>query len=215
MCRIAAALRGKFIVLDGIDNVGKTTQLEFLEECVTGWGVHAEDIVIVREPGGTKIGEEIRRLLLGIDSKINMRAEMLLYMAARAQLVDEVIKPALCANKLVLADRFVSSTIAYQGGGGGISFHHIMNAAKIAIDGISPDLTIILDADNDVIIKRRPDLLDRIERRDSTYHARVRQAYINLTNIYPEYNVLINADGSMLDVSGRIEKALNKHFLSE
>src|SRR5918997_1819122 len=140
---MSSGARGVFIVFDGSEGSGKTTQAARLRARVEGLG---RSVLLVRDPGTTRIGEQIRSILLNPDhQEMAMRCEMLLYMSARAQMMAEVIGPALDAGKLVLSDRFVSSTLAYQLGGEGLTAEEIRAVADIAIKGRWPDLTIILD----------------------------------------------------------------------
>jgi dTMP kinase len=137
------ALQGKFIVLDGPEGCGKSTQVKLLGQKLQEHGLSP---VLVRDPGTTRIGEQIRAILLNPDhDEMGMRCEMLLYMAARAQMMVETIFPALTAGKVVVCDRFVSSTLAYQLGGDGLTDVEIRAVADIAIKGRWPDRTIILD----------------------------------------------------------------------
>jgi len=136
-------LGGKFIVFDGGEGCGKSTQASLLRRALEAAGLH---VVPVHDPGATRIGELIRGILLNPDNTdMNMRAEMLLYMAARAQMMAETILPALGQGKVVISDRFVSSTLAYQLGGDGLTADDIRNVGDIAVKGRWPDLTIILD----------------------------------------------------------------------
>jgi dTMP kinase len=182
-------LRGKFIVFDGNEGCGKSTQAHLVRDRLAGAGI---DAILVRDPGTTRIGEQIRQILLNPENTdMSMRCEMLLYMAARAQLMKQTILPALEAKKTVLSDRFISSTLAYQLGGEGLTARQIQAVGDIAIDGHWPDLTIILDLPIEVSSQRvkpkfslfpdDPDAgaeKDRIERRSMEYHEQVRQNYL-------------------------------------
>ncbi|HSG63543.1 MAG TPA: dTMP kinase, partial [Gammaproteobacteria bacterium] len=141
---LITALVGKFLVFDGPDGSGKSTQLKMFLKAANAAGLR---ITEVREPGGTEVGEKIRDALLEhLDrEEMSLRCEMLLYMASRAQLCEQIIDPALKKGDLVVADRFVSSTYAYQGAAGGIPFSEIDAAAMIAMQGITPDATLIFD----------------------------------------------------------------------
>src|SRR5687767_14594408 len=137
--------RGIFIVLDGTEGSGKSTQARMLHERISRER-GGDSVLLVRDPGTTRIGEQVRALLLNPDhGEMNMRCEMLLYMAARAQMMAEIILPALAQGKIVLCDRFVSSTLAYQLGGDGLTAQDARTVATIAIRGRWPDLTILLD----------------------------------------------------------------------
>ncbi|HHN77253.1 MAG TPA: dTMP kinase [Phycisphaerales bacterium] len=191
---LARALPGRFIVFDGPDGSGKTTQLNRLAAAARRAGL---DPAVVRDPGGTHVGERIREILLEHSSEdIGARTEMLLYMASRAQLVALRIAPALSAGRCVLADRFYSSTLAYQGTAGGVPAEEIMQAAMIACGRHRPDLTVIFDVDEDTAAARLSPLLDRMEAKGRAFHARVRRGYIEQAENDPERVVLLDATGS-------------------
>ncbi|MBX3321678.1 MAG: dTMP kinase [Phycisphaeraceae bacterium] len=184
-------LRGRFIVLDGPDGSGKTTQFRRLVSEVRKAGLQ---LCEVREPGGTTIGEHIRQVLLSHhDEPMSTRCEMLLYMASRAQLVERRIAPALAAGHLVLADRFVSSTIAYQGYAGGLPISEIHQAAAIATGGLTPNLVVIFDVDEDTAATRLNPLLDRMEAKGRAFHALVRQGYLTEARNHPDQYAVIDA----------------------
>ena len=169
-------MSGKFIVLEGIEGSGKSTQARLLAEWLAGAGV---DALHTREPGGTKLGEEVRTLLL---HSIDMPplTELLLMLAARATLVAEVIRPALEAGRMVIADRFDISTVAYQGYGRGLPLEDVRLANRIATGGLVPDLVLLLDAPQSVGIARRAATRpadDRIESAGRKFHDRVSEAY--------------------------------------
>jgi len=171
------SLRSKFIVLDGGEGCGKTTQIQLLKEAVESRGV---EVLTVRDPGATPVGEKIRAILLDpLSAEMNMRCEMLLYMACRAQLMSQSILPALDAGKCVICDRFVSSTLAYQLGGDGLNAAEIRAVADIAIRGRWPDMTIILDMPLEQSQERLQRPKDRIELRPLDYHQRVRENYLS------------------------------------
>ena len=170
------SLGNKFIVLDGGEGCGKSTQAQLLKDALEKSSVPT---LLVRDPGSTRIGEMIRKILLDPDhGDFSMRCEMLLYMAARAQLVKELIAPALAEGKCVICDRFVSSTLAYQLGGDGLTETEIRQAAGIAIANRWPDLTIILDMPVEQSAQRLQRARDRIEQRPTEYHQGVRQNYL-------------------------------------
>src|SRR4051812_26397629 len=167
---------GKFIVFDGTEGSGKSTQARMLHARVARAG---RDVLLVRDPGTTRIGEQIRAILLDPDhAEMNMRCEMLLYMAARAQMMAEVILPALAEGKTVISDRFVSSTLAYQAGGDGLTPDEIRAVAETAVRGRWPDLTVLLDLPAAASLARVKRAKDRIEQRPMEYHERVRQNYL-------------------------------------
>jgi dTMP kinase len=190
------ALAGKFIVFEGPDGSGKTTQLKRLSALAKENEV---SVCEVREPGGTPIGEKIRQVLLDKGSDMNMRCEMLLYMASRAQLVEQIIRPALAAKQVVLADRFVSSTLAYQGAAGGLPILDIQEVAKVAVGGIRPDLVVICDVDDQTAFHRMSPLLapgrdlDRIESRSREFHKKVRQGYLTQARSDPHRHLVLDS----------------------
>lgn len=188
---LAAALGSKFIVFDGPDGSGKSTQLRRFIDAARAAGL---DPCEVREPGGTQIGEKIRAALLDhLEEDMTLRCEMLLYMASRAQLVEQTIRPALAAGRLVVADRFVSSTLAYQGAAGGLPEEEIRAAARIACGETTPDLVVIFDVDEDTAATRLNPLLDRMESKGREYHKRVRQGYLKQIESDPEHHLRIDA----------------------
>ena len=185
-------LTGKFIAFDGGEGCGKSTQTQLLRTRLEAAG-HAA--VIVRDPGTTRIGELIRAILLNPDhDEMAMRAEMLLYMSARAQMMQEMILPALAEGKTVICDRFVSSTLAYQLGGDGLTAAEIRQVAEIAIKGRWPDLTLILDMPAEASIARVTRAKDRIEQRPLEYHQMVRRNYLAQAEADPKRVKVIRAD---------------------
>jgi len=185
------SLGGRFIVLDGPDGSGKSTQFRRLADTCRSAGV---TVVETREPGGTIIGEEIRRILLDpANVEMDVRCEMLLYMASRAQLVSQRIAPALADGELVLADRFISSTLAYQGTAGGMSPAEIMAVGKVACGSTWPDLTIIFDVDEETASRRLAPILDRMEAKGLEFHRRVRDGYLAQARLDPEHYMVIDA----------------------
>jgi dTMP kinase len=169
---------GKFIVLDGPDGCGKTTQAKLLAEWLQKQGVST---AVFRDPGGTVIGEKIRQILLSPEHEaMNTSTELLLYMAARAQLWSEKISPALKENKCVVLDRWLSSTCAYQGYAGGIGIDKVEKIATDCLERVWPDLTITLDVDPETSAKRLCRQLDRMEAKSREYHKKVREGFLQL-----------------------------------
>jgi dTMP kinase len=146
-----SALRGKFLAFEGPDGSGKTTQYRHLMALLHE---HKVPVCEVREPGGTPIGESVRQILLHTKDDMTLRCEMLLYMASRAQLVQERIRPAMLKGDVVLADRFVASTLAYQGAAGGLPIEEIHAVAQVAVQGCWPHLNIVFDVDEDTAARR-------------------------------------------------------------
>ena len=174
---MSVGARGVFIVFDGSEGCGKSTQASRLRERLEAAG---RGVLLVRDPGTTRIGEQIRSILLNPDhQEMAMRCEMLLYMAARAQMMAEVIGPALDEGKVVISDRFVSSTLAYQLGGEGLTAEEIRRVADIAIRGRWPDLTLIFDMPVEASMARVKRAKDRIEQRPMDYHEGVRRNYLS------------------------------------
>ena len=195
-------LRGKFIVLDGPEGCGKSTQIKLLAEKLRASAV---PLALVRDPGTTRIGEQIRAILLNPDHvDMGMRCEMLLYMAARAQMMKQLIAPALDAGQCVLCDRFVSSTLAYQLGGDGLSADEIRRTADIAIAGRWPDLTIILDISPELSFQRIDRAKDRLEQRPMDYHRQVHANYLSQARHDPKRYAIVNADQPIAQVAADI-----------
>jgi dTMP kinase len=205
-------MAGQFIVLEGIDGVGKTTQVALLAE----W-LGAVDVahVLVREPGGTPLGEAIRELVLGrTELDVSPRSELLLLLAARAALVRDVLRPALAAGKTVLGDRFALSTLAYQGYGRGIDVEQVRRALDVATDGLRPDLYVVLDLPLDEALVRRGSggkAPDRIEREGEAFRVAVRDGYLALAASEPDVEV-ISAGGSPEEVHLRVRGLLEARF---
>lgn len=212
-------LRGRFLVFDGPDGSGKSTQMHRLLDMAERAGVK---VCHVREPGGTAIGEAIRRVLLDPDYEpMDVRCEMLLYMASRAQLVAERITPALGRGELVLADRFISSTLAYQGTAGGVAMTDIRKVGEIAVGASWPDLTIVFDVDEHVAEARMNPLLrgrefaadkDRMEAKGAAFHRRVRQGYLDQAKLDPERYAVLDASGEADAVFEAVKATLARSF---
>lgn len=203
-------LAGRFLVFDGPDGSGKTTQLRRFARLCQAQGV---PVCEVREPGGTPVGEEVRRLLLEhTHGDMSMRCEMLLYMASRAQLVEQRIRPALRRGELVLADRFVSSTLAYQGTAGGLPIQEILDAARIATGGLRPDLTVVFDVDERTAATRLNPLLDRIEARGLAFHAKVRRGYLEQIERDPDRYLKVDASQAEESVWDELTGALHQRL---
>jgi dTMP kinase len=206
-------MSGKFIVFEGVEGAGKTTQIQqtatWLQSCC---GID-RSIVMTREPGGTILGQKIRQLLLE-DSNgwLDRRTELLLYGADRAQHVESVIRPHLDLGDIILCDRFTDSTIAYQGYGRGFDRAEIDRVNQLATGGLESDLTLWLDLDvtlglERVALRGQP---DRMERATLDFHQRVRQGYQDLANIYPERIVRIDANRSEVIIQNEIQQILTQ-----
>lgn len=182
--------RGLLITLEGIDGCGKSTQAEMLHHKLEE---HAIPFVPVREPGGTAVGEDIRNILLDKHYTLSLQTELLLYMAARSELTEQVILPALLTGKIVMCDRFTDSTLAYQGYGGGADLNLIRLLNRKATGGVSPDLTILLDLAVEEATGRRGSNADRMESKDFRYHQRVRCGYLEIARREPQRVALVDA----------------------
>jgi dTMP kinase len=200
-------MKGKFITFEGSEGCGKSTQSRMLFDYLKQKGFKA---VYLREPGGVKVSERIRELLLNPESKISAQAETLLYMAARAQVVEDVIKPALLKGKVVVCDRFLDSTVAYQGHGLGMDIRLIREVGKFATLGISPDLTIFLDLAVKKGLKHRLLTKDRIERRSLAYHHKVRNGYLALARKEPVRIKIIKVEDHKAVTQDNIRALVNK-----
>jgi dTMP kinase len=197
-------MRGAFISLEGVEGVGKSTNVAFTADAVRRAGY---EVVTTREPGGTQLGERVREwILLGDHGNLSPEIEALLMFAARARHLDEVIRPALEAGRWVVCDRFTDATIAYQGGGRGAS-RALLDALRAEIQkGLEPDLTLLLDAPLEVgasrIHERKP---DHFEREQRPFFERVRAAYLSLAAQYPERIKVVDAAVPLPDVQRSIQ----------
>ncbi len=203
---------GLFVAFEGIDGAGKTTQIKLLKEKLGRIGIPA---LFIREPGSTAIGEKIREILLSPESReMSLATEVLLYAAARAQLVTELIKPGLAERKIVVCDRYIHSSLAYQGFGSGYDPGVIHRINHEATGGVWPDLTVVLDIDVAESQKRRREknelngVADRIEQRDSAFYNRVRRGYLSLYEKDKERVAIIPPHLSVEDTHGKIWKIL-------
>lgn len=199
--------RGKLITVEGIEGVGKSTNIEFLVQLVKE---HGHAVVECREPGGTPMGEDIRKLLLDHgDEPVPDIAELLLMFSSRALLVNNVIRPALDAGKWVICDRFVDASRAYQGGGRGIPLADINQLAGWVLGDVTPDLTILLDAPVETSRHRtgQRGAPDRIETEREEFFNRVRSCYLQLAEDEPERFTVVDASQGLTDVRTDVERA--------
>jgi dTMP kinase len=202
-------LKGSFLVMDGPDGAGKTTQLDLLGQALADAGLAVTPAV---DPGGTGAGEQIREILLHRkDLELAPLCETMLFMAARAQLVAEVVRPAIAEGGVILCDRFISATLAYQGALG-VPPEAILTVADVAIEKLWPDLTIVLDLPSDEGLSRVGKVRDRMESRTDEYHRRVRENFQALPGCYPAPVALIDAAGTPEQVHDRILDALRSHI---
>ena len=207
--------RGKFITFEGGEGCGKSTQVRRLKEELEREGV---EVLLTREPGGTWLSEEIRRLIKDqdVDAPCD-RSELLLFLAARAQLVRNVIRPALEAGTWVVSDRFSDSTLAYQGYGRGLPLDILRDCNDFACEGLKPDLTILLDVTPETARARLQaretathETADRIERAGDEFHARLRKGFAELAKSEPWRILTIDANGTVDEVWKEIWKSLKR-----
>ncbi len=207
--------QGLFLTVEGIEGVGKTTNIEFIKSCFEQRGL---PLLLTREPGGTAIAEQIRELLLSNQAeKLQDDAELLLIFAARAQHLNLIIKPALLAGKTVLCDRFTDATYAYQGGGRSISQSKIAQLEQLVQGDLRPDLTFILDAAVEVGMARvaQRGQLDRFEKERHVFFERVRAAYLRMASTNPMRYSIISADQPLVNVQENILALLQQKVFME
>lgn len=187
------AKKGIFITMEGPDGAGKSTQIDLLKKYLEDKGYN---ILLTRDPGGNDISEAIRGIILNKDfTEMGYMTELLLYASARAQLVKENIKPALEAGTAVIADRFVDSSAVYQGIGRGLGIDTVYKVNEFALQGIMPDMTILMDLDAEVGLARKKNQaeLDRMERESVDFHKKVVAGYRDLADRYPERILKVDA----------------------
>lgn len=203
---------GLFITVEGGEGVGKSTQLEHIANWFLQQG---RQVVVTREPGGTRAGEAIRNILLRRDEvAISRETELLLIFAARAQHLTEVIRPALASGQVVVCDRFTDASFAYQGGGRGIARQHIAQLEQWVQEGLRPDLTLLLDAPAEVGLQRAGlrGEADRFEAEALAFFQSVRDAYLNIARREQERVVVIDASQDEAAVTAAIEAVLDREF---
>ena len=202
-------LAGKFLVIDGPDGAGKSTQIRLLASHLRQEGC---DVCQVCDPGGTAIGDRIRAILLDRDcEQMDVSCELMLYMASRAQLASEVIRPALSAGRCVLCDRYISATVAYQGAGG-IDAETVLSAGRMAVGATWPDLTVILNVPAEVGLTRLAGTPDRMESKDVVFHRKVRQLFLQQAEQQPGKFLVVDASGDQEQVQGRLRQTIVEHF---
>ena len=199
-------MTGTFISLEGVDGSGKSTQASMLSEALRRRG---HEVIHVREPGGTPLGEDVRDIVLGPDA-MSPWAEALLFAAARAQLVADVIEPAIAAGTWVVADRFIDSSLAYQGAARGLGITEVAAINAHGIGGSMPDLTIILDLPPGAAVDRRAGRgsVDRIEGEGEALQESVAEGYREVARMYPDRVHLVSAAGTLEDVHARLMAAV-------
>ncbi|WP_438969847.1 dTMP kinase [Methylophaga sp.] len=204
-------MNGKFISIEGIEGAGKSTQMRFIQSFLEQQG---KTIVVTREPGGTALGEQIRELLLSPrDEGMSHDAELLLMFAARAEHLEQVIKPALARGDWVLSDRFVDATFAYQGAGRGMNLDRITSISDWTLQGIRTDLTLLFDLPVDVgqtrVMKRNQEK-DRFEQEKTAFFEKIRQCYLNRAENEPKRIKVIDASKSIDAIAEQVTAALTE-----
>lgn len=199
-------MTGKFISFEGGDGAGKTTQIGKLAERLKAAGT---EVVVTREPGGTELGLAIRRALLHGED-LSPRTEALLYAADRAHHIATVVRPALDRGATVITDRYMDSSIAYQGAARGLGMDTIGDLNRWAVDGLMPDLTFLLDLDPVIGATRIGAAKDRLESAGDAFHAQVRQTFLDLAGREPDRFVIIDASGSPEQISEEIGMAYGR-----
>ena len=203
------AARGVFITFEGGDGSGKSTQIQSVRDWFESRG---REVVVTREPGGTELGTEIRRLVQNGPEDVDARTEALLYAADRAYHVATVIGPALERGAVVLGDRYIDSSLAYQGAARSLGVDEIASLSAWATRGLYPSLTFLLDLPPEVGARRRTDAPDRMERESMDFHERVRHQYLRLADAEPERIVVIDAVGTIEEVFSEIRGVLVERF---
>ena len=203
------AARGMFITFEGGDGSGKSTQIQSVRDWFESRG---REVIVTREPGGTELGTEIRRLVQNGPEDVDARTEALLYAADRAYHVATVIRPALERGAVVLGDRYIDSSLAYQGAARSLGVDEIASLSAWATQGLYPSLTFLLDLPPEVGARRRTDAPDRMERESMDFHERVRHEYLRLADAEPERIVVIDAVGTVEEVFSEIRGVLVERF---
>jgi dTMP kinase len=197
---------GRFISLDGLDGSGKSTQIARLADWLRSRGL---GVTTCRDPGSTGVGDAVRAILLDRhDLRVAPTAEMLLYMAARAQLVAEVVAPALARGDWVVSDRYLLANVVYQGHAGGLDPEAIRRVGAVATGGLAPDLVVVLDVDLETSARRLDRPLDKLETRGDGYRRRVREGYLAEARRDPDRIRIVDAAGGIDDVATRIRTAV-------
>jgi dTMP kinase len=205
---VAETRPGFFLAFEGGEGAGKSTQIEAFVEWLKARG---DDVVTTREPGGTSIGKRIRKVLLDPEGKsMDPHAEALLYAADRAQHVAEVIKPALDAGKTVVSDRFIDSSLAYQGLARGLGLRDVYEISKWAVDNTLPELVVYLKLDARTGLRRKSAELDRIEQEEDGFHEKVADAYAELARTFPDRFVVVDAARPPAEVHEEIVKVFEE-----
>ncbi|MFH1621509.1 MAG: dTMP kinase [Candidatus Omnitrophota bacterium] len=206
-------MSGYFITFEGPEKSGKSTQAKLLKKYLSKKGFFC---LFIREPGSTTLGEKIRKILLDKkNTHIFHFSEMLLYMTARAQLVKEIIEPALKKNKVVICDRFLDSTIAYQGYGLGIDINQIKKIGSFVTKGIKPNITILLDLDDKESLFKDGHKKDRIELRSASFHKKVKNGYLLLSKLHPKRIKIVRVKDDVFSTQREIRRIIDRCLLKK
>lgn len=199
--------KGYFITFEGIDGCGKTTQIELLDNWLKSLG---EKTLLTLEPGGSDLGKNLRQILLHYEKPVAPAAETFLYLADRAQHVNNVIIPALNQGKIVLCDRYTDSTLAYQGYARGGDIEQITLLNNIATNNLKSDLTIVFDIDVQTAQTRLGKTKDRLEKENVNFHTKVKNGYLELEKLYPERIKVINANKTIEEIFSDVKKIVGE-----
>ena len=202
-------MQGLFITFEGPDGCGKTTQMKLLAEYFEKKG---KEVVLTREPGGKGLGEKVREILLNYDGEVSDRCESFLFLADRAQNIDIVVNPAVKEGKIVLCDRHIDSTVAYQGYGRGLNIDRINMLNNLATNGKKPDLTLVFDVDVETSMKRVGKEKDRMESAGIDFHNRVRKGYLELAKQEPKRIKVLDATKSIEEIHKDVINILAEVF---
>lgn len=192
---------GLFITFEGADGCGKTTQLNLLKTYLESQG---EEVLVTREPGGKGLGEKFREILLNYDGVVSERCESFLFLADRAQNIDTIVKPAVNSGKIVLCDRHIDSSVAYQGYGRGLDIEEIKQLNTLATGGLLPDLTLVFDIDIETSMQRVGKEKDRMESAGDAFFNKVRNGYLELAKQEPERIKVVNATESIEQIHKKV-----------
>ncbi len=198
---------GLFITFEGPDGCGKTTQMNLLAQYFEKKG---KKVVLTREPGGKGLGEKVRKILLNYDGEVSDRCESFLFLADRAQNIDIIVKPAVKQGEIVLCDRHIDSTVAYQGYGRGLDINEINMLNNLATGGKKPDLTLVFDVDVETSMKRVGKEKDRMESAGIEFHNRVRNGYLELATQEPDRIKVLDATKTIEEIHEKVIEIIEK-----
>ena len=197
--------KGLFITFEGADGCGKTTQMRLLADYLKTQGL---EVVLTREPGGKGLGEKVREILLNYDGEVSDRCESFLFLADRAQNIDIIVNPAVEQGKIVLCDRHIDSTVAYQGYGRGLDLDRIKMLNNLATNGRKPDLTIVFDIDVETSMKRVGSEKDRMESAGIEFHNKVRNGYLEIAKEEPDRIKVVDACKTIEEVFEEVKEII-------